>query len=138
MGLFSGLFGKKDEKSELIKSLVKRRISEDPFAEAEGYTESMVDKLSKSQLMGTPEAAIVSIIETYESMQKIGASAHDILTHIESHRSQLGAEPESMPDPLLLEPYIHYRVYIENMSGTYITETMISAAIENTKSHYKV
>ena len=135
MGLLSKLFGGAGpNKEELIKSLVKERIKLDPMAESMGFNEDMVDSLGTMQLMGLPEAAIVTIVETYALSLKSGAPDEAILNHIENHRSQLGAG--TMPSPLNLDSYIKYRIKIEHEYGAPISEELISRAIKKTRQRY--
>lgn len=126
--------GSRLTKEDLIRSLVKRRVREDPLAEGMGYSESMVDSLGTMELMGFPEAAIVTIVETYALSQQSGASDEAIFDHIENHRSQIGSG--TMPTPLNLESYIKYRIQIEHSHGAPISEQFISDAIATCRDHY--
>jgi len=135
MGFLSNLFsGRKPSKEDLIKSLAKKRIKEDPLAKSKGFNESMIDALSTMELMSIPEAAIVTIIETYALSLKSGAPEEAILNHIENHRSQLGAG--AVPSPLNLESYIKYRIKIEQEHGEPISEQFISRAISRARKQY--
>lgn len=135
MGFLNKIFGGgRPNKEALIKSLVKQRIKTDPLAESMGFSESMVDNLDSMQLMGLPEAAIATIVETYALSLKSGAPEAAILNHIENHRSQLGSG--SMPSPLNLDSYIKYRIEIEHEIGAPISEEFISSAIQATRAQY--
>ncbi len=135
MGFLKNLFGGgKPSKNDMIKNLAKERIRTDPLAESMGFSESMIDSLGTTELMGIPEAAIVTIIETYALSLKSGAPEEAILNHIENHRSQLGTG--SMPVPLNLETYIKYRIEIEHDHGAPISEQFISKAISFTREQY--
>ena len=135
MGFIKNLFGGgKPSKNELIKNLAKERIRTDPLAESMGFSESMIDSLGAMQLMGIPEAAIVTIVETYALSLKSGAPEEAILNHIENHRSQLGVGP--MPVPLNLVTYIKYRIAIEHAHGAPISEQFISKAISIAREQY--
>lgn len=135
MGFIRNLFGGgKPSKNDLIKNLAKERIRTDPLAESMGFNESMIDALGTMELMGIPEAAIVTIVETYALSLKSGAPEEAILNHIENHRSQLGAG--SMPVPLNLETYIKYRIEIEHGHGAPISEQSISKAISIARGQY--
>ena len=135
MGFLSNLFsGGKPNKENLIKNLAKERIKADPLAESMGFSESMIDTLGTIELMGIPEAAIVTIVETYALSLKSGAPEKAILNHIENHRSQLGTG--SMPSPLNLESYIKYRIKIEHEHGAPISEEFVSSAISKTREQY--
>ena len=135
MGFIKNLFGgDKPSKIELIKNLAKERIRTDPLAERMGFSESMIDSLGAMQLMGIPEAAIVTIVETYALSLKSGAPEEAILNHIENHRSQLGAG--TLPVPLNLVNYIKYRIAIEHAHGVSISEQFISKAISIAREQY--
>ncbi|AKO51369.1 hypothetical protein ABA45_02175 [Marinobacter psychrophilus] len=136
MGFLRKLLGGGDgiSKTELIRALAKRRISTDPVAKGMGYDESMVDSLGEMELMGTPEAALVTIVETYAVSRKSGTSEKAILDHIEAHRSQVGSG--QLPKPLTLDSFIRYRFKIEFSSGPPISDEFISEAIATTKRHY--
>ncbi len=135
MGFLKKLFGGgRLDKEDLIQGLVKKRIREDPLAESLGYDESMVDSLGTMELMGIPEAAIVTIVETYALSLKSGAPEEAILNHIENHRSQIGSG--TLPNPLNLESYIKYRIEIEHGHGAPISEKFISDAIATSREYY--
>ena len=136
MGFIRNLFGgSKPSKNDLIKNLAKERIKNDPLAENMGFTESMINSLGTMELMGIPEAAIVTIVETYALSLKSGAPEDAIINHIENHRSQLGSGP--MPVPLNLETYIKYRIEIEHGQGAPISEQFISKAISIAREQYR-
>jgi len=136
MGFIRKLFsGGKPSKNDLIKNLAKERVRTDPLAESMGFSESMVDTLGTMELMGLPEAAIVTIVETYALSLKSGAPEEAILNHIENHRSQLGSG--FMPVPLNLDTYIKYRIGIEHGHGAPVSEEFISKAISITREQYK-
>ena len=127
MGFLKKMFGAGLNKDDLIRSLAKNRISEDPLASSMSYDESMVDSLGAMELAGIPEAAIVTIVETYALSKKSGASDSDIFDHIEAHRSQIGSGV--MPNPLNLESYIQYRIAIEHSHGAPISKQFVSEAV---------
>ncbi len=136
MGLFSKIFGGgKFSREALIKRLAKERVKNDPLAVTMGFNESMIDSLGTMELMGIPEAAIVTIIETYALSLKSGAPEEAVLHHIENHRSQIGSG--SMPEPLNLVNYIKYRLEIEHGHGAPISEHFIAHAIKSTRQHYR-
>lgn len=136
MGFLTNLFGGgKSSKEELIKELAKERIKTDPLAESMGFSEDMIDSLGTMELMGIPEAAIVTIIETYALSLNSGAPEDATLNHIENQRSQLGSGP--MPVPLNLESYIKYRIKIEHSHGAPISEEFINKAIATARNQYE-
>jgi len=135
MGFLKKPFGGgSSNKEDLIRNLVKKRIKEDPLAEILGYDESMVDSLETMELMGIPEAAIVTIVETYALSLKNGAPEDAIFNHIENHRSQIGSG--TLPNPLNLESYIKYRIEIEHDYGAPISEKFISDAIVASREYF--
>ena len=98
-------------KEDLIRSLVKKRVSNDPMASRMGFDARMVDSLDAIQLISTPEGSIVTIVETYALLKKQGASDRQIFDRIEAHRSTIGSG--AMPSPLDLESYTQYRIAVE-------------------------
>jgi hypothetical protein len=89
--MFDFLFGGK-KKLELIRELLEQRMRNHGFDDIKSRLK--VKQLSNSELLGTPEAAIVTIIETVIKMQSQGMILSQILEAIESHRSSLGHNPE--------------------------------------------
>ncbi len=85
--MFDFLFGGK-KKLELIRELLEQRMRDAGFDDMDSRLK--VKQLSNAQLMGSPEAAIVTIIETTLKMQKQGALLSQIISGIENHRSSLG------------------------------------------------
>lgn len=136
MGLLKKLFGGGSSKEDLIRNLAKKRVREDPMASQMGFDEGMVNSLGTMQLLGLPEAAIVTIIETYALSLKSGAPEEAILNHIENHRSQIGSG--TLPSPLNLESYIKYRIEIEHSHGAPISKEFISEAIAVSRAHYGI
>lgn len=136
MGLLKKLFGGGSSKEDLIRNLAKKRVREDSMASQMGFDEGMVNSLGTMQLLGLPEAAIVTIVETYALSLKSGASDEAILNHIENHRSQIGSG--ILPSPLNLESYIKYRIEIEHSHGAIISKEFISEAIAVSRAHYGI
>jgi ribosomal protein L16/L10AE len=128
--------GGSTSKEDLIRAMAKKRVRSDAAATRLGYDESMVDSLGTMQLMGIPEAAIATIVETYALSLKSGASENAILKHIEKHRSQFGSG--HLPSPLNLESYIRYRIGIEHQHGSPIDSAFISEAIDTCRRHYGI
>jgi len=95
--MFDFLFGGK-KKIELIRELVEQRMRDHGFDDMEWRLK--VKTLGNMELMGTPEAAIVTIIETVLKMQKRGMLLWQILESIESHRSSLGHNPSDFAEIL--------------------------------------
>jgi hypothetical protein len=111
----------------LTRTLVKERINSIPFLQVLGN----VDELSDIQLMGLPEATIITIIQTYYELTNKGISEQEALKIIESHRSYIGYD-DNRQRFLGLRTYIEYRLDIEHSSGLgmdpkYIEKVMIAA-----------
>lgn len=132
LGIFGKLFGKGMSKEELIKNLVRKRVQNDPIAKMLGE----VDELSELELLGLPEATIVTIVETY-CMTKRQTNLHDeeIFEAIEAHRSMLG-DSGKMPSPLTLSSYIKYRLGLEHSHGAPISNKFVDEAIEEAKKFF--
>lgn len=81
-------------KVAVIQSLIERRMSRS------GYDELTISKeltqLSEPQLMSTPEAMLVTVIETTLVLQQRGLLIGQIVESIERHRSQLGTNENQM------------------------------------------
>ena len=106
MGLWKlPIGGGRSSKEELIRNLVKKRVSNDPMASR------MVDSIDALHLICLPEANIVTIVETYALMKQLGASDQQIFDSIETHRSTIGTG--AIPNPLNLESYTQYRIAVE-------------------------
>jgi hypothetical protein len=75
MGLFRNPFGRRDanDKINFIKELAKLHLRKNPIMAASlGLDNNFLDSLSPSQVMATPEAIIVSIVETWSLLKKEG------------------------------------------------------------------
>ena len=141
LGIFSSIFGG-DHKSVLIRELLEQRMRDGGFDELEYRLK--VKKLSNVEVMGTPEAAIVTIIDTVMEMQRKGALLHVIFDAIENHRKRLGHDASEFDRILEIsrQPgaesgtsvplYCMYRVNIEHpgiMSSEQLEEA-IGTALE--------
>ncbi|MFZ3137346.1 MAG: hypothetical protein WA126_08155 [Thermodesulfovibrionales bacterium] len=135
MGLWKSLFGGVGySKNDLIRSLAKQRVRDDPMANAMGFNEHMIDSLGMIQLAGLPESTIVAIVETYAVLKKKGVSDQEIFQRIEAHRSSVVSG--EMPKPLHLDSYILYRIRLEHSHGFPISEDYINEAIRISRIHY--
>ena len=135
MGLWSSLFsGGRSSKEDLIRSLVKKRVSNDPMASLMGFDASMVDSLDPLQLISTPEGSIVTIVETYALMKKQGTSDQQIFDCIEAHRSAIGSG--TMPSPPNLESYIQYRIAVECRHVMPISSGFVAEALQICRQHF--
>src|SRR5438552_317809 len=104
-------FGGTKTKMDLIRTLLKARLRADQMAQLAGVTPDLVDQQSDEDVLGTPEATIVTIVESYISLKRLGIPESDILARIEKHRSMIGAG--TLPTPLTLQSYVRYRVSLE-------------------------
>jgi hypothetical protein len=85
--MFDFLFGGK-KKLELIRELLEQRMRGLGFDNMEYRLH--VKQMSNLQLMGTPEAAIITIVESVFKLQKQGMIIAGIIQTIEDHRKSLG------------------------------------------------
>jgi hypothetical protein len=135
MGLWRSLFGgSRPSKNDLIRSLAKQRVRQDPSASAMGFDERMVDSLGRLQLAGLPESPIVTIMETFAILKKRGVPEPEIFARIEAHRSSIGSG--EIPRPLSLESYIQYRIDLEHSHGAPIPEKFVVEATAVCRQHF--
>ena len=117
--MFKYLFGE-DKKIALIREMLEQRMRTSGFDDLEYRLH--IKQMSKLQLMETPEAAIIVIMETIINSQKARVFLPHIFVEIEKHRSRIGHEPELFKialelaqenDELAVPNYINYRIQIE-------------------------
>lgn len=125
MGIFDFISGGK--KVDLIRQLLIERIQNDETARKAGFTEFAVKQLSEAQLLGSTEAAIVVIVETYSALGRQGVSEIDAINRIEAHRMALGHGPGG--PPANLSGFVHYRVALEHQ-GPALPESHVDVCIE--------
>jgi len=119
--VFDFMFGGK-RKLELIRELLEQRMRDGGFDDMGSRLK--VKELGKLQLLGTPEGAIVTIVETVVKSQRQGALLNQILTSIENHRKSLGSESQEFAEIVSMASgsqagesvgaYCYYRVNIEH------------------------
>ena len=119
--MFDFMFGGK-RKLELIRELLEQRMRDEGFDDMDSRLK--VKELGKLQLIGTPEGAIVTIVETVVKSQRQGALLNQILTSIENHRKALGSDPREFSEivSMAMGPkaggsvgaYCYYRLNIEH------------------------
>lgn len=134
--MFEFLFGGK-KKMELIRELVEQRMMD------EGYTDIeyklRIKQMGNVELMSTPEANLVTILETVLQLQKRGALLVPILNKIEDHRKRLGHDPDTFNTIMEIARdiktsgdgfvmYCKYRMDIE--TGGVMTEGQFMRAME--------
>lgn len=125
MGILSHIAGGK--KIDLIRQLLIERVQNDENARKAGFTAFAVRQLSDGDLLGSTEAAIVSIIETYTTLCRQGVSELDAINRIEAHRVTLGRGRGGPPSNL--SGFVHYRVGLEHQ-GTELLELHVELCIE--------
>ena len=126
------VFSRQQSKTDLIRSLLKARLRDDPVAKIAGVSPETVDQQSDEDVLGAPEATIVTIVESYIQLSRLGFPEPEILRRIEKHRSMIGSD--TMPSPLTLRNYIRYRVSLEYAHTAPVSDasldSSISAALE--------
>lgn len=122
--MFDFLFGGK-RKLELIRELLEQRMRDHGFDDMASRLK--VKQLGNVELMGTPEAALVTIIETIIKYQNQGALIGQILLSIENHRKTLGQDEAQFVEIMrsacsdsteeagtAIAQYCYYRISIEH------------------------
>ena len=118
-----GLFGG-NKKLTLIRELLEQRMRKSGFDDLDYRLQ--VKRLSNLKLMGTPEALIVTVLETVIKGQKNGMLLTQILQSMEDHRKRLGHNSDEFNDILKLSRssnpgecvslYCSYRIFSEHNS----------------------
>ena len=131
--MFDFMFGGK-RKLERIRERVEQRMREAGFDDMD--SKLRVKQLGKIQLMGTPEGAIVTIVETVIKMQKRMVLLGQILSSIENHRRSLGSDPQEFSKILKVAQgpeagnsvgmYVYYRLNIEHPGRVSVDQCMNS------------
>jgi len=122
-------------KMQLIRKLLKARLSSDPTATLAGVTPDLVDEQSDQDVLGTPEATAVTIVESYIQMRRLGLLESQILARIENHRSMIGAG--AMPSALTLRAYIRYRVSLEYANRAPVSDASLDYSIREALDHFE-
>ena len=112
MGWLSNLLGSGQSKENLIRTLVKKRVAGDVFADAVGATPKAVDELAPEIVISLPEATIVSIVEAWTQGRSRQIPEEHVFQFIEAHRSMAAqGKPPASPT---LNSYVSYRVNLEH------------------------
>ena len=133
---FDFLFGGK-RKLELIRELLEQRMRAEGFDDMESRLQ--VKELGNLQLIGTPEGALVTIVETVVKLQKRGVLLNQILASIEDHRKgTLGSNPQDFAEILQISvgsnsgaavgAYCYYRLSLEHPN--LISDSQCATALE--------
>jgi hypothetical protein len=119
--VFDFIFGGK-RKMELIRELLEQRMREEGFDDLSSRLR--VKELGRLQLLGTPEGAMVTIVETVMKNQRRGILLASILASIENHRRALGHDSREFSDVMKIAKgpqagdsvgiYCYYRMCIEH------------------------
>ncbi|HEY8327612.1 MAG TPA: hypothetical protein VIO59_04070 [Rhodanobacter sp.] len=147
MALLDKIFGRKPSgKEQLIRAMAALRIRADPTAEMMGYSERMLDELSKEQIFSLPEATLVTIVETFVGLRHQGMPGRQAIDAIESFRSKtLGSlepirsfSPETAwkpSNPLSnIFDFVAARVALEHSHGAQLDEEFIDNAVHTSAS----
>ena len=113
---------------ELIRNLAKTRVQNDPVASMSGDVASIlrdIDSLPEIELMGLPEATIITIVKTYWQLKTEGLSDEKIFEAIENHRARFDDDTAILPSQLTLSNYIKYRVRLEHHGDSIIRDNLI-------------
>lgn len=139
--MFDFLFGGK-RKLELIRELLEQRMRDVGFDDMESKLK--IKELGNIQLIGTPEGAIVTILETVIDLQNKGLIIKNIIISIEDHRKSLGQDITELLKVLKIASwpsresceaipmYCWYRINIESPGR--MTEEQFNNAFEQAAS----
>lgn len=136
MGLMSTIFGDRGRKDALLRLLIKRRIAADPGAAAMGFRAEMVDALGRLDLLGTPEATIATIVESFATLIESGVTPSEAIGRIEWHRSPLGMLGEGRTNDL--EVYVGLRVALEHGGTPGLTGAIVKQHVAAARQHYGI
>ncbi len=114
MPAFAGL--PQAEKEWLVRKLVSLRANKGWF----GRKLINADTLDLVTMMGTPEATVVTILETFFALTWKGVSYEDALSHIEEFRS--AAIPGNWGGGNNTVDYVKYRVRLEHIKGRQMSD----------------
>ena len=135
--MFDFIFGGK-KKLNLIKELLEQRMRVAGFDDLEYRLK--VKNMSNIQLLGTPEATIVTIVDLVLRLQESGILLYEVLSKIENHRAKIGSDPKefgrifrqaksvrSEDAGAAVPAYCIYRVYLEH--SNVISENQVLSAM---------
>lgn len=135
MSIFSNLFRQRPSKMDLVRRLLKARLAADPMTTLLGLSPEVVDTQPDELLLGTPEATITTIVETYVTMKQQGIDERQILELIEELRSVIGSD--IIPSPLTLRSYIRYRVSLEHSNSAPVSDASLDYSIQEARVFYE-
>ncbi len=128
------MFSRPPSKIDLIRGLLKARLESDTMAKMAGVTPDLVDQQSNEDVLGAPEASILTIVESYVQLSRLGFPESEILRRIEKHRSMIGAD--IMPSPLTLRSYIRYRVSLEYAHTATVSDASLDSSIRAAREYF--
>lgn len=132
MGLLTRMLGGSNEKLGLIRRLLKERIRTDPNAKQFGQDESFADSIPDRQLLGLPEATIVTCVESWSSLRKRGLADGEVVLKIAAFRNQAGAYFSRVED------LIEACVKSEHGHSGHLTASHVKWCIKESKTFYRV
>ena len=119
-----------NRKVDLIRRLLRERISNDPSAAAFGQTAAFADGLSALELMAFPEATVVTCVETWAQGRAQRRSDADIARLIASFRG--------VPPLESVEAVIRGCVQREHGHGGFLPGDHVERCITAAKSQYGI
>lgn len=135
MGFLGKLFGGGRTKEDLIRTLVKKRVSGDGAATSVGATPGAIDELSPEMLACLPEATIVWIVEHWVQGRSHQMPEQQIFLRIEAHRSM--AAQGQLPAAPTLSSYVRYRIDLEHGHGVPLSAPHIEHCIREARQFFE-
>lgn len=134
MGWFSKLPGGGRTKEDLIRILVKKRVTDEAAFASVGLTPEAVDALPHEILICLPEATIVSIVKAWAEGKSQQMREEQIFQLIETFRSTAGqGVPPASPT---LSSYVKYRVALEQTGDAPLSEAHIDYCIREAQQFF--
>lgn len=115
MGFFRKMLGGGRTEQDLIRALVKKRVTGDALADAVGATPEAIDEFPPEILISLPEATIVWIVKAWVQGELGQMPEERIFQLIEATRSM--ATQGELPASPTLSSYIKYRIDLEHGHG---------------------
>ena len=127
---------KRPELSSFIKILLLERAG----AEFDDYSRDLyqavigIRKMSELELMGTPEATAVTIVQTFDLAKRDGTDDPIILKKIEAHRGDTTSDFDAK---MSLQAYLEYRINLEHEKQGQDFSNFISTWISISREYFK-
>jgi hypothetical protein len=119
------------DKESLIRRLLERRIAQDPNAARFGQTPAFAHRIDALQLMGMPEATIVTCVETWATLSRQGVLEDEIARRIAEHRAAHYTGGG-------VQPLIHRLMQTEHSDAWYLPAAHIDWCIREARTAYGV